>query len=655
MRLIPTLLTALLLPSASGLSTLSTTPIPGHAAGSFGRGDGPFGELAGGAAWSTDSLTVFTLDTTRLLKRWQVADGRLQGTQPVRVPSALTNPGLNLSGAANAAGLPVLARGEQGNQLATLAYRLKLETGQLTAQPGCSSTLRTRMACTLDAQTRVWVEGGALQWQRGNQVEQFPLPTGLSLNPDGGRSSTALALSDDGQRAALLALRGERDVSIFGGQGLLLTWTRNEAGQVKAQQVTLTGPPLYAGATLDWVGGHVLVASNVFNAGNEYGSGGALFGQQLALYSPGAPPVWSLGPLVGLRGAFPSPDGQLFVTIRDGSVPEVRQIKDGTYVRSLGEAVLDTAPLSGGRALLAVQGGAGAGRIALHQPGSLKTLYRGRADLVAASTDGQRFASAFGRTLRLHSSSGQVLHAWQAAGRIQRLAFSPDGQVLSVEQDVFNGPTLTSAWRMDGSVFPLPAGTQFPVTSVLLVKEDRKDGPQSNYRERWTVAERTGNPLWQTPWHSSRIAALPSPDGRFLAQFGMTAQTLNPEELGPVPRVNVFSRVEAQSGTQGAVLRVPVEHPTDMYAGWGLSAFDGRTVLLAETSGDGCGGQLYGYRLADLSTGKLLNTPAQLRGGYERLIGCGHSAFRPQTKFAPDGRLLIQDGNRLDWLHLSTP
>ncbi|UQN08203.1 WD40 repeat domain-containing protein [Deinococcus sp. QL22] len=655
MRLLPAVLTALL-PFASATSILSTTPIPGHAAGSFGRGDAPFGELTGGAAWSADSRTVFTLDTTRLLYRWQVGGQRL-GTQLVKPPVILTNPGLNLSGAANAAGLPVLARGEQRNQPVTLAYRLKLETGQLTAQPGCSRPLRTmtRVACTLDVQTRIWLEGGELQWQRGDQVERFPLPAGLSLNPDGGRPSTALALSDDGQRVALLALRGEKDVSIFGGQGRLLTWTRNGTGQVKAQQVTLTGPPLYAGATLDWVDGRVLVASNVYNAGNEYGSGGALFGQQLALYPPGAPPVWRLGPQVGLRGAFPSPDGQLFVTIRDGSVPEVRRIKDGAYVRSLGEAVLDTAPLSGGRVLLAVQGGAGTGRVALHQPGSLKTLYRGRADLVAASTDGQRFASAFGQTLRLHSSSGQVLRAWQAAGRVQRLAFSPDGQVLSVEQDVFNGPTLTSAWRMDGSPFPLPAGTQFPVTSVLLVKESRKDGPQSNYRECWTVAERTGHTLWQTPWHSSRIAGLPSPDGRFLAQFGMTAQTLNPGELGPVPRVNVFSRVEAHTGKQGAVLRVPVEHSTDVYAGWGLSAFDGRTVLLAETSGDGCGGLLYGYRLADLNTGKLLNTPAQLRGGYERLIGCGHYAFRPKTKFAPDGRLLIQDGNRLDWLRLGTP
>ena len=94
---------------------------------------------------------------------------------------------------------------------------------------------------------------------------------------------------------------------------------------------------------------------------------------------------------------------------------------------------------------------------------------------------------------------------------------------------------------------------------------------------------------------------------------------------------------------------VPVEHDTDPYAGWGIHAFDGRTVLLQEDSGDGCGRLVYSYTLADLSTGRVLSTPAQMRHGYARLIGCGQFAPDPQANFAPDGKLLIQDGNRLDW------
>ena len=95
-----------------------------------------------------------------------------------------------------------------------------------------------------------------------------------------------------------------------------------------------------------------------------------------------------------------------------------------------------------------------------------------------------------------------------------------------------------------------------------------------------------------------------------------------------------------------------MEHPGDAYAGWGVAAFDGRTVLLAETSGDGCSGTLYSYRLGYLSTGQVRGAPAELCNRYRRLMGRGHNAFRPKTAFAADGRLLIQDGNRLDWFIL---
>lgn len=651
-RMLLSLLLAAATPAAQADTVQSTTPFPGHAAGSFGQGDMPFGQLSGGAVWSADGRTVFTLDTTRVLKRWSV-DGRLHATQVLTAPATMQGAGLTLAGTATSSGLSLVARGHRAGQPVTLAYRLNPGTGTVTPQTGCPGSLLTGLTCTLDA--RVWVEGGELQWQRDGTVEPFALPAGLRLAPDGGRATFALTVSGDGQRVALLALRSEpedRDVTIFGGRGVLLTWVRDGSGQVTAQQTTVPGAALYAGASLAWVPGGVLVASNVFNAGNEYGSGGALHGQHLGLYPPGGKAAWSLGPQVGLRGAFASPDGALFVTVRDGSVPEVRRASDGSFVRSLGEAVLDSEPLSGGRALLAVQGGGGTGRVVLHAPGRLQTLFQGRASLVAVSRDGRRLASVAGRTVRLHDATGRVLRTWDTPGRVLGVAFSPDGQVLSAELLGMNGPNVVRAWRLDGSAFLLPAGAQFPVSSVLLVKESRKDGPQNAYRERWVVTDRSGGALWRTPWHSSGIFGQPSTDGRFLAQSGMTAQTMNPGELGPVPRVNVFSRVDARTGQSGPVLRVPVEHPGDVYAGWGVTAFDGRTVLLAETSGDGCGGTLYSYRLGDLSTGQVRSAPAQLHSGYRRLMGCGHHAFRPKTAFAPDGQLLIQDGNRLDWFTL---
>ncbi|MFC6591151.1 hypothetical protein ACFP81_03315 [Deinococcus lacus] len=116
-----------------------------------------------------------------------------------------------------------------------------------------------------------------------------------------------------------------------------------------------------------------------------------------------------------------------------------------------------------------------------------------------------------------------------------------------------------------------------------------------------------------------------------------------------MPAVNRFSRVDARSGKSGPVLSVPVAHPDDPYAIWTLAAFDGERVLLSERSGDGCGSRLYGYKLADLTAGRTLNTPARLAQGYARLMGCGHYAPYPEADFAPDGPLLIRDGNRLDW------
>ncbi|MDO4264444.1 MAG: WD40 repeat domain-containing protein [Deinococcus sp.] len=646
------LLTALLLtsPAATAATLNAVTPIPGHAADSFGLSEN-MGPLAGGAAWSADSSTVWTLDTTRELKRWRISDGALLRGQRLRPPAALPdkrpdfpNARLTLSGVATASGLPITARGYRGSEPVELTYRLNTGTGQETQQPDCPPSMTGSGVCTPDGSARAWAAGGELQWQRGEQVERLRLPAGLSLKPEGGPPSFSLGLSPDGGRLALLLLSGKDSYS--GGKGTLLTWQWNAGGAVQAPQQALLGDVLlHPGAQLGWVGERVLLASNVYNTG----SGGSRLGQLLSLVTPGQGPVWSLGADANLRGAFPSPDGRLFVTVRGGSVPEVRRVADGGFVRSLGAAVRDAVPLSGGRTLLAVQDGAGFGRIVRHGPGRLETLYRGPKvpEHLAANADGSRIAAVSGddgRTLRLLDASGRVLREWRARERVSDLAFSPDGLVLSAALG-WGSDDGVQAWRVaDGTAYPLPQGTRFPVSQVVVRPQGRQKGPL-------VAAERgTDAVLWKLPEKASVRYAVPSPDGAWLAGTGLTPAST--EQIPPNMErgtVNRLVRVDARTGKSGPVLNVPVAHPDDPYAGWGIAAFDGERALLSESSGDGCGASLYGYKLADLAAGRTLNTPAQLASGYARLMGCGHFAPRPEADFAPDGRLLIQDGNRLDW------
>ncbi|ADY26970.1 hypothetical protein Deipr_1838 [Deinococcus proteolyticus MRP] len=655
--------------SAASAATLNAvTPIPGHAAGSFGLSEN-MGPLAGGVAWSADSSTVWTLDTTRELRRWRVSDGTLLRGQRLRPPAALPdkrpdfpNARLTLSGAATASGLPITARGYRGSEPVQLTYRLNTGNGQETRQPDCPPSMTGSGACALDGSSRAWGQDSELQWQRGGRVERLRLPAGLSLKPDSGPPSFSLGLSPDGGRLALLLLSGKDSYS--SGKGTLLTWEWNAGGAAQAPKQTRLGEVLlHPGAQLSWVGERVLLASNVYNTGDNYGSGGSRVGQLLALVTPGKGPVWTLNAGANLRGAFPSPDGRLFVTVREGSVPEVRRVADGSFVRSLGAAVQDAVPLSGGRTLLAVQDGAGFGRIVRHEPGRLTTLYRGPKvpEHLAATPDGSRIAASSGSTLRLHDKDGEVRRQWQAGGDVRALALSPDGLILSAQiseeykiNGVPNGREVVRAWRVaDGTAYPLPQGTRFPVSQVVIRQEEgRKDG---SYRRRHVVTERgKGTVLWQTPSNGSGLYSLPSPDGAWLAGTGLTPAST--EQIPPNQErgtVNRLVRVDARTGKSGPVLNVPVAHPDDPYAGWGIAAFDGERALLSESSGDGCGASLYGYKLADLASGRTLNTPAQLGSGYARLMGCGHFAPRPEADFAPDGRLLIRDGNRLDWWTLS--
>ncbi|WP_261664634.1 hypothetical protein [Deinococcus sp. Marseille-Q6407] len=151
----------------------AVTPIPGHAAGSFGLSES-FGPLADGAAWSADGRTVWTLDTTRELKRWRAADGALLAGQRLSPPAALPDErrdfpsaGLTLGGTANAYGLSLTARGIRNDKQVLLNYRLNTGSGQETRQPGCPPGMFSGQTCTPDGAVRAWVEDGKVQWQRG--------------------------------------------------------------------------------------------------------------------------------------------------------------------------------------------------------------------------------------------------------------------------------------------------------------------------------------------------------------------------------------------------------------------------------------------------------------------------------------------------------
>lgn len=646
--LLTALPTALLLltPTASAASLAGTVTVPGHDAGSFGLPGPPHGELAGGAAWTPDGAEIYTLDTTRTLKRWRASDGALLRTRQLRPPAAVPDGNLILEEGAPDGTLLVQAQGYRGGRQINLRFRLNLKTGAQTPQPECAPSLRTLNTCTPDGRTRAWIEGGELNWQREGKITSHALPAGLAPSLTSGQSSAVLALSGDGKRAAMLTLRG-KDI-VFGGQGVLLTWELGRGGAVTARQTAPAGPLLYPGATLRPASGGWLLASNVFNSGDEYGNGGARRGQRLAFHDAAGKPVWSLPFSVNLRGAWPSPDGQQFVTLRDGSVPEVRRTADGTFRRGLGESVTAAVPLSGQRALLALNRGGGAGRVARADGGRLTTLSTLKVDELAASPDRRQFASAQNRLVRLHDARGAVQKSWNAAGRVQALAFSPDGGVLSAR--VWGGQHIeVQAWKLDGTPLKLPAGAQFPVSSVVLSKQNDKNGPQQGYRERLSVSTLDGKPLWNTVWQRGSVSAWPSADGWAAALSGMDPQAA----FDPV--ASVFRRVNLQTGKSGpALLMKPTT--TDPNSGWSLQALNsaGKLALLRESSGDGGGWGLLGYALADLQTGQRLPTPPGLASGYDRENGSGGKVAFPQATFAPDGKLLIQDGNRLDWWAFSS-
>ncbi|MBZ9711747.1 hypothetical protein [Deinococcus multiflagellatus] len=624
-----TLLTVLLLSAPAAAASLSSSfTVPGHALGSFGQPESATEELGGGAAWSADGAQVYTLDTTRVLNHWRVGDGALLGTRRLAPPAALPDAGpwpttaLRLNGTQGGA-LQLEARSFRQGQPAALSYTLKLQGGASAPPPPCPSSRRVLQVCAGAATLRA--EGRTLTWTAGGVTRTRTLPApGRVL---------ALALNAGGTQAAVLVVEPQTDWGLHGRAALLL-WAGDSLRRLSLGPV-LSGTP----ARLNWTPAGWLLAAPL----HDDQTGGVQPGEWLSLHRPDGERRWQLSPDLGLRGLWPSPDGQRFVTIRGGSVPEVRRTVDGTLVLGLGEAVAAAVPLAGQRALLALQGGGGAGRVARLQQGSLRTLSPLGATALAAHPDGGRFAAAQGPDVRLHGPRGEVLRRWKASAPVVALAFTPDGQALSAwTQSEARGEVR--AWRLNGTPLPLPAGTVFPLSSVLLTRTADQGGPQATHRERLSAQQPGGPVLWQTPWRRGSLSAWPAADGRSAALWSQHPNSQSD------PVITQFWRVALHSGQAGPTLNMA---PTtrDPNSGWTLAALrgDGRRALLQESTGDGCGWGLYGFALADLFTAQRLPTPPGLASGYARRGGCGFGVPLPQTTFDPDGRLLVQDGNRLDW------
>lgn len=629
------LLTSLLLALPVASAANAALSVQGHAAGTFGQLSMPDEAPAGGAAWSPDGREVYTLDTTGELRRWRAATGAPLGNQKVGAPGeAGDRPAPRLLGMGGEF-LQLEARGWRQDRPVRLRYLFNPRSGKTFLSDPCPTSRLTLQVCTAGFNLRAWVEGNAVVRVMDGRTTRLPLPTGIK--------PAALAISDNGERAALLAIT-PRDTYGLHGTGSLLIWRGERLTRVPLGDLLLEG----SAPSLTWVG----------NAGSGYGlllavnaydrqTGGLRGGQFLAYYRGDGRRVWDLSPQVGLRGTWPSPDGRALVTIREGSVPEVRRLSDGGFLRGLGEAVTTAAPLTGERALVALQSGGGTGRVALLSGRGVQTVAQVNAGALAVWRE-QRFVSAQENLIRVHDFKGRVLGQWNAAGTVGQLAFSPDGAVVSARSwNPQNGQSRVQAWSLGGRALSLPAGALFPVSRVVLSEVDDKGGPGQAYRERLSATDLTGKTRWGTDWRRGGFETEVSADGRWVA---LSSQA--PDSRRDPVDVEVW-RLNTATGQAGPVLRLK-PGTTDPNSGQGVAALgpDGRLALLSEGSGDACAWALYGYTLADLQTGKRLPTAPGLARGFARQGGCGRDLPFPEAAFAPDGRLLVRNGNTLTWWHV---
>ncbi|WP_339097771.1 hypothetical protein ACINK0_15010 [Deinococcus sp. VB343] len=620
------LLGMLSLSVASAARLTASQTVPGHSAGSFGSPGSEVGDPSGGVAWSADGQRVYTLDTTGRLLTWEAQTGKLlaqrQQQAPVGQGKGLVL--LTLNGWQSDR-LRLQARSFNGEKEVNQDFTADPVTGKTTLLKGCSAGQTGAKDCPQTKTVRL--SGDKIVRQLGTEKATVTVPAGLKVG--------AVALGQDGSVAALAVK--QPDKYTYDGPAYLLLW---DGETLKSVSLGTRLMSLQEGQ-LAWTAQGWLFSMSM----HDMQTGGIRSdGQMVALYTVSGKRVWDTSPQVGLRGVWPSPDGQTFLSIRDGSLPEVRRLSDGAFVRGLGEAVVAAVPVRQGQALLALNSGGGKGRIALSGPSGLKTLSDLNVDSLAVNNDATRFLSSTGNTIRLHDFSGKVLQTVQAKGEVRALAFTGDNQSFSAAvvlgQDY--GSPVTAAWTLAGGSLKLPKDGVFPLTSPVITRSQDQNGPQQSHRERLT-AWQNGKSLWQSAWRVTYRLS-PSADGRWLA---VSSQSPN-SKSDPVQMD--FFRLNVITGKPSKTLTVA---PTtkDPNSAQGIAALSrtGQYALILEGTGDACGWGLYGFRLSDLSTGRVLPTPKALGQGYQRFGGCGYNVPFVKASFAPDNSLLLQDGNRLDW------
>lgn len=248
------LLTSLLLalPVASPASLTGTLTVQGHAAGTFGHLSMPERTPTGGVTWSPDSREVYTLDTTGELRRWQAATGAALGRQVIAMPKEVGDaPTLSLHGMTGEF-LQLEARGWRQNRSVRLSYTFSPRSGKTFRSDPCPTSQLSLQACTQAGQVRARVEGQNVVQVEAGQTTRLSLPRGVK--------PVALALSDNGERLALLAITPKDTYGLHGTATLFLrvqrlafspdgavvsaqVWNpRNGQGQVQAW--TAEGQPL---------------------------------------------------------------------------------------------------------------------------------------------------------------------------------------------------------------------------------------------------------------------------------------------------------------------------------------------------------------------------------------------------------------------------
>lgn len=628
MRISHSLMIAFSFCSAMGLAqNAQSYTFAGHSLDSFGRLNEVSDAHGGGAAWSADGQQVFTLDSTGSLRRWAVTSGTLLEQRIQAAPGQFSKSAL----------LPILTLdGWQGNRLKMRAYSTVLGSkitqdfavnpagGELVAFSSCPSS-RSNLKVCLGKVTAYKDQANNVFLQSGTEKLTLPVPKQFKVN--------TLALSPAGQVAALAL----QPVTASGqGSATLLIWQGKNLKTVPLGNMAMNPTQ----ARLVWSNQGWLYALSRSDLSRDPNR---LNGQVLGLVKGSGEPGWTLASTQGLRGIWPSPEGKSFVTFSDASVPELRRVSDGAFVRGLGEAVSFALPVNTQQTLVALFSGGGQGRIVLGSRQGFKTISPVKADVLAVSQDGRQFLSSLGNVVRLHDISGQVRQTVQHRpdAEVRALAFRSDGNGFTAQDRYLHD----MAWDWQGKPIEVPETAAFPQSLPLLTMEVRADFPDQHGRTRYMLEE-AGKTVWQTPWWlkpDSRVSA----DGRWLALAVPTA----PAQRQSVP-VDIF-RLNSRTGQKGSVLRARMTSP-DRNATWEFAdvSQDGRFALLREHTWGDCGWNLFGFKVADLSTGKERVTSEKFQKGYRRMFGCGVNHPWVHAHFASQSMVLVQDGNRLDWWNL---